>query len=61
MATSSSPSTKDTTAKKVTQPQAALRTGLPTGAGGPIGQENVGTWSLQEQTKAFAEALGGTS
>lgn len=33
-----------------------LRTGLPTGAGGPIGSDNAGTWSLFEQEQAFAAA-----
>lgn len=31
-----------------------LRTGLPTGAGGPIGQDNAETWSLAEQEAQFA-------
>lgn len=36
-----------------------LRTGLPTGAGGPKGQENAGTWSLLEQEQEFAVAIPG--
>jgi hypothetical protein len=34
-----------------------LRTGLPTGAGGPVGEENAGTWSMIEQAQEFADAL----
>lgn len=31
-----------------------LRTGLPTGSGGDIGEENSETWSLWEQEQAHA-------
>lgn len=31
-----------------------LRSGLPTGAGGNIGEDNADTWSLYEQEQAHA-------
>ena len=34
-----------------------LRSGLPTGAGGPIGKDLAGTWSLLDQEQAFQRAL----
>lgn len=33
-----------------------LITGLPSGAGGPIGQKNAGTWSALDQYQAFLSA-----
>lgn len=38
-----------------------LITGLPSGAGGPIGQANAGTWSALDQYQQFLAADPGLS